>query len=404
MTDLFISYSSHDRPWAEQLFKDFQRRFPTINVFWDRNPASIPPGEPYRQYFERGARDTSHFVVFWSAAAFASPEVNPEIQAFLQNVQTNATTAKKTKRRPFYIQLQHDVAYGPLTTYQGFPDFQKAYEDYAGKNPKAPNDGIAELDAQAGLHWDRMVGMIGNAVLEDQADQPIALALVVMTNDPKRGTVLLDPLADISDSGGPSLNEFLQSVGLSLDDAKRRYGASAFDWRPFGTPKTIIDLMQEVREVAAQNLDADHLFHWRPIDLLAEGMKATEPTFRRLVEDLSKGPSIVVTDPISLFHPIIQKMLTRLGDYAKKPQSMIVSISPNEAAATERLYSSLLNNGRPIFEPHLSPKIPASDPFGICSSNVQHTIQIERLIRSGLGYYYLQKKKNEAKPLVSSGG
>lgn len=103
MTDLFISYSSHDRPWAEQLFKDFQRRFPTIKVFWDRNPASIPPGEPYRQYFERGARDTSHFVVFWSAAAFASPEVNPEIQAFLQNVQTNETTAKKTKRRPFYI-------------------------------------------------------------------------------------------------------------------------------------------------------------------------------------------------------------------------------------------------------------------------------------------------------------
>ena len=414
MTDLFISYSSHDRPWAEQLFKDFQRRFPTIKVFWDRT--SIPAGVPHRQYFEDGARSTSHLVSLWSAAARDSNEVGPEIQAFLQNVLTNPTTARKTKRRPFYIQLQHDVAYGPLTVYQGFTDFQAAYEAYVASpaeiatanSAPPPNRGIDQLDARASLNWDRMIGMIGNAVLEDQADQPITLALMVMNNDPRRVTAILDSVADTSEYDGPSLNEFLGSIGLSLHDAKQRYGATAFDWRPFGTSETIIDLMQKVREVAVQKLDAEHLFHWRPLDLWAEAIKCTDQTFRQLVEDLSEGPSIVVTDPISLFHPVIQRMLTRFVDYAKRPQSMIVSISPNGATSAESIYGdlltkSLLINGGIIFEPHLFPKIPASEPFGLCGSNVRHPTQIARLIRSSLGYYFLQKKRAEAKPLILSG-
>ena len=35
MYDLFISYSSHDRPWAERVYNDLGQSFRSINIFWD---------------------------------------------------------------------------------------------------------------------------------------------------------------------------------------------------------------------------------------------------------------------------------------------------------------------------------------------------------------------------------
>src|SRR5690349_16758559 len=126
MTDLFISYASHDRPWAERLFNDFKRRFPTINVFWDRDPNSIPVGEQFRPYFQRAAQNATYFAVFWSEAAKTSNEVGPEIQAFLQNKQTNPTSATGVTRRLIYIPLEGDYA-GLSNELQGFPDFRAVY-------------------------------------------------------------------------------------------------------------------------------------------------------------------------------------------------------------------------------------------------------------------------------------
>jgi hypothetical protein len=398
MTDLFISYRSHDRPWAERLFNDLKIRFPTIKPFWDRDPASMPAGEPFRPAFQGAARNAAHFVVFWSTAARNSNEVGPEIDAFMQDVQRNPTTATSAKRRPFYIPMEQGVDYGPLTPYQGFPEFQTTYS----KN--TPDRGISELNGQARLDWDRMIGIIGNAVLDDQATQSITLALLVMTNDSQTGTDLLDRILNVKVSGDPSLNEFLQSVGLTIDQAKARYGDTALSWRPFGTDKTIIDLMEDVREIAGRN-DEAHRFHWRPVDFIDEAKKVpNEAAFRKLLESLSAGPSVVVTDPISLFHPLVQKVFKRLSEYAKKQQSMILSISPIEAAGAERLYSSLLSNGSPVLDAHLYPQIPATEAFAFCGVNVQHIVQVERLIRNGLGHYYLQKKKAETKPYLSPGG
>jgi hypothetical protein len=401
MTDLFISYSSHDRPWAEQLFKDFQRRFPTINVFWDRNPASIPPGEPYRQYFENGARDTDHFVVFWSAAALASSEVNPEIQAFLQNVQNKPTTATNTKRRPFYVQLQHDVAYGPLTTYQGFPDFQKAYEDYALQNPGTPNHGIDHLDAQASLNWDRMVRTIAGTVVKGRASQAVTLALVVMTNATQ---AFANPTLSLRGARYPTLSQFLTSVGLTVPAAQARYGATPFEWRPFGSTKTIIDLMEDVRETAIKNLGETYRFNWEPIDFVQEWTAAPdEAADRKLMQSLLDKPSVVITDPISLFDLHVKRVFEDLEDYAKRQQSIILSISPNEQLSIEPLYQTLHGNSPKILRDQLYPPIPAAETFALCGMNIQHSLEIERFIRIGLGYFHLQKKKAALQPLVSAG-
>jgi hypothetical protein len=399
MTDLFISYNSHDEAWAKKLFFDLRIRFPTIKLFWARDTAAIPPGEPFRPVFQGAAQDAAHFVVFWSAAAQRSNEVGPEIQSFLQNRQTHPMSAAGDKRTLFYVSLEPGIDYGGLVDIQGFPDFRGVY------NPNDdPDRGIAGLAAgPASQNWRRMIGSIGNTVLASQTTQPITVALLVMT---KATTGLVDPFLDLS-LGGPTLNQFLQSVDLTLDQAKARYGDTAFSWQPFGTNRTVIDLMEDVREMANAKLPAAYRFHWRPTDFVESVTNAAEASGRaglqRLVESLSDGPSVVVTDPISLFNPLVKQVFNYLGEYAKRQQSVILSISPNEQKTVERLYGSLLGNVSPALDGHLYPPIPAAETFALCGMNIQHAVEVERFIRCGLGYYYLQKKKIETKPLLSSG-
>jgi hypothetical protein len=395
MTDLFISYSSHDRPWAEQLFNDLKKRFPTVSVFWDRE--SIPAGEQYRKYFEKGARNTGHLVALWSNAAKDSDEVSPEIQAFLQNVETNPTTKAGTKRRAFPVPLELGTNYGPLKDYQGFPDFQTIYD----KN--AADRGISKLDGVLRTAWDRMIGIIANAALEGRPTQPITLALMVMTT---ATTAFDERFFNLKISKGPTLSQFLQSVGLTAEKAKERYGDTAFSWRPFGAGKTIVELMDDVRERAIRNLGEKlgetYRFHWEPIDFVEAWMTAPdEAASRRLIQSLSDKPSVIVTDPISLFAPIVRESFNNLGEYAKQQQSMILSISPSEQLAIEPMYQTLYQNGQHVLGSYLYPLIPATETFAHCGMNVQHPLEIERLIRSGLGYYHLQKIKAASQPFVS---
>jgi hypothetical protein len=396
MTDLFISYNSHDEVWAKQLFFDLKSRFPTIKLFWARDAAAIPAGEPFRPIFQGAAQNATNFVILWSAAAQRSNEVGPEIQSFLQNVQTNPSSAAGDKRTLFYIPLEPGIDYGGLVDIQGFPQFRGVYD------PNAADRGIGGLATDpASENWYHMVRNIGNAVLAGRPSQPITLALMVMT---AATTAFVNPVLNLKVSNGPSLNQFLNSLGLTVAQAEARYGPTAFDWHPFGTRKTIIDLMEDVREMAIRNLGEPYRFHWKAIDFVEAWVAAPdEAANRKLLQNLSDEPSVIVTDPISLFDLLVKESFQDLGEYAKRQQSMILSISPNEQLAIESLYQTLRRNSLPVLRAHLYPQIPAVETFALCGMNVQHTLEIERLIRSGLGYYYLQKKKAASQPLVSSG-
>ena len=394
--DLFISYNNHDEAWAKRLFFDVRTRFPTIKLFWARDAGAIPLGEPFRPVFQGAAENATHFVVLWSAFAQKSNEVGPEIQSYLQNRVNIPTSATGAKRRLFYIPLELGIDYGQLVDVQGFPEFRGVYE------PAKPDRGLAGLDSDpASGDWRRMISNIGNTVLADQATVPITLALLVMI---KKTVGQIDQVLDETLFGGPTLNQFLQSVGLTVEQAKARYGDTAFSWCPFGTERNIIDLAEEVREKANRNIGAVYRFHWRPIDLV-EAMR-TAPDWaavRTLIDTLNEGPSVVVTDPVSLFHPGVNKVFKKLAEYAKKPHSMILSISPIESKTAEFLYGGLRSNSTPMLDTYLDPQIPGPETFAHCGLNVQDIWDIERMIRSGLGYYYLQRNKSTPQPLVSGG-
>lgn len=386
MADLFISYSSKDRAWAKRLYDDLKLVATEMDIFWDRDPASLPPGKPFRDQLNDKATTASHFVVLWSENAKASNEVGPEIQMFDQNKAVNPR-AGGVDRTLFYVPLEGQ--YGPLEALQGFAELRRL-QTYTAGNP----DDLSKLDVQPhGNEWNRMVTIIGDTVLKADAMQPVTLAVVAMNASI---VDVIDPFLNVRLGADPSLQDVLDSVGLTLADAKSRYHATALDWRPFGTTQTVMDFMRDLRAQINGKLEPKYRFRWDPCDLV--GLACTNPAeFRQKLAKLGNAPSVVVIDPISLHNLVVSNAFLDLLDYAQKEQSVIVSLSPVAASpSVSRLYQALRGRGKPVLNGFFEPQVPAKGVFARCGINVQHPLDVERLIRASLGRFYLTND-----PLVS---
>jgi hypothetical protein len=73
MADIFISYSSEDRPRVETLAKSLQDQ--GWRVFWDR---TIPAGKTWREYIGKALENARSVVVVWSKASVKSKWVQEE--------------------------------------------------------------------------------------------------------------------------------------------------------------------------------------------------------------------------------------------------------------------------------------------------------------------------------------
>ena len=170
MPDLFISYSSHDRPWADRLYAELKAAYPSLDVFLDHQ--SIPPGGDWRQILVDTARTTCNLVVLWSDNAKTSNEVGPVIEAFDQNRQISPTV-DGLARTLFYVPLEGD--YGPQKAKQSFVKFRELYD-------AAPVDrGTSKLDsAQVNPVLHECVRWIGDPIARHS---PVTLAVLAMNKD-----------------------------------------------------------------------------------------------------------------------------------------------------------------------------------------------------------------------------
>lgn len=73
MSDIFISYASHDRAKAKILAETLQQR--GWSVWWDRN---IPPGRSFDQVIEEALAAAKCVIVLWSRASASSDWVKTE--------------------------------------------------------------------------------------------------------------------------------------------------------------------------------------------------------------------------------------------------------------------------------------------------------------------------------------
>ena len=116
MSDIFISYSSKDRPWVEQFAKALETH--GWSVWWDRN---IPTGGSFNQVIRQELSTAKCAIVVWSEQSVESEWVQAEA----------AEAKKQDKYLPVKIN-ESDIPLGfTQRTFQSLVDWE-AGVDHAG--------------------------------------------------------------------------------------------------------------------------------------------------------------------------------------------------------------------------------------------------------------------------------
>jgi hypothetical protein len=197
-------------------------------------------------------------------------------------------------RRLFYVPLDAGN-YGQLKDVQGLTAMRddKVYDPAVGTADRGV--GKLMLEPQR-THWDRIVRDVGTSVLASAKTEPVTLAVVAMN------TAMAAELDQILTRKliGPTLQELLDAYGLAFTDVKQRYHDTAFAWQPFGTERTVLDLMEAMRVEANARMkeQPEYWFRWDPWDLLetVRGVKSYQE-LRDSMQRLAKGPFALVVDP-----------------------------------------------------------------------------------------------------------
>jgi len=383
MSDLFISYKSEDRPWAERLYRDLRINFPFLEIFWDRK--SIQARTDYRDVLEDEIKKAQQLVLLASKISVASPEVVHEVEVFKLH----------TKIRPFLIQLDVDK-YPGLETQQNYPQLNLKEEKKIYRED-LEDRGVARLALDLNIsRWNEIVTGIGGEIFKDKKTQPVGLAVLCTY---KANVNELDKILDTPPRAFSStLRQFLDGIGLNLQAVKDRYGEATFDWKPFGTNKTIEDLMKELQVLVNSKLpDAKYQFHFHPIHLVPntkdDAEKLNREEFKKRVQFLIDNPSIVLIDPISLYETNVRNIFEELEAYRKREESVLVWLAPwDMEPALDWLYR-YLSEGNRFVEDYFYPQIPAVGGFPRCGVSVNHQFDLMRLIRGRLGSYFQRDKE-----------
>lgn len=390
--DLFVSYSSKDRVWAEKLHTDLFTFSRSLRIFYDRE--TIPAGSEWRRELTNAIRNSKHLLVFWSENADTPntsgvKEVDPEIAAFLAH-RDLVPELEGSERKVFYVPLEGERG-GGIANYQGFPGFKDHYK------PNAADLGLSNLAADPGLkEWKRMIKMVGDAISEADSAQPL-IAAVIATNS--------EAVPELEDDRGkrkrnnPTLDEFLQGFGITWADVKNRYGRDALDWCPLGD-QTIVTLLEQVRVKLNVELSPVDRFQWKYIDLTIDESGEYRKNLQRVLDE----PSVVIFDPISLYDWNCGDALRDLEDYVRQPQAVVISLSPVVQSSEDLSARYLRAFSKPILDDYFQPKIPPEGAFAArCALDVRKTSQIEPLVRNRIRYRHLVRKTAEAKATTGQG-
>lgn len=366
MNDIFISYSSADRPWATQLANDL--RAAAVTCFLDTT--SIRKGEGWERQILGSLNDSRHLVVIWTSKSGQSDWVNQELYRFKANIDPNGT-GQTGGRLLYAINLEGQNP--TLSGYQqyDFPSLQEAY--------RTSGAGVMTLGAQAQQDWTRMVREIAEASTDQNPRIPVSKVVFAPTKGILQADQVSPPVL------GTQAQEFLEKVGITGGDFKDRYGDKPEQWKPYGTQETIEEILDELlhgnngvnaklRSVGRREIK------WVPEDLVTPPTPS-DSTLRKI----GSGPCLLVIDPISLFIGYMSRRFNRLAACFTNPSAAIVLMTPFKALPTlSYLRECLTELHHPSLEGYCEP-IPYVAKYANCDINVSELWEIRRLVLASLG-------------------
>jgi len=375
--DVFISYSSADRPWAIKLYDALRAK--NIEPFLDRERLEV--GRPWEPALAQNIQSSQHFVVLWSPHAERSSWVRREIGRFEAIVDTALSGQAKDDRRFIFLPLEgENSAYSSL---QMIDDLREA-SAYAG-GAEAVTPGL----------WQNVVQKIVTAIRADDPSMPLPVAVLAMTRDELER---LDP--NEQRLFGPDLNTLLHSLGIAgREGIVQYYGEQRTDWHPFGGPLNIRQLLDTLLENINYGLAPP--FRWDYIDnaFWTNDLGAARAAKDKLLASLS----VIVIDPLSLYEELVYQRLAFLHQCFASEKSVILVLTPFLIPPSFIQLSTLIEQrGSPFFDMYYNPPVPYDTGYATLGVNIGHERDIQRLLRTSLGLYLRSKSPRPAPAYLRS--
>ena len=379
--DLFISYSSVDRPWALKLFEDLTGR--NVRVFFDQNRLDV--GKPWEPQLAKAVQKSQHLIVLWSNNADSSQWVRREVSFFETLNDPALFESTGDSRRYAFILLEgENRAYSSAQAINLLKD-ANAYQS------ELPDKGAAAVNAG---HWQDVISKIDQLIQEDGPYVPVPLAVLSMT---RADLQALDPTKEMD--FGPRMNTLLQSLGIGTrDDLLQYYGARRTDWRPFQDALNVRQILDNMlADINASIANPQFRFRWEPIleDFWTSDFDAARVERAKLLSRLS----VIVIDPLSLYDDRVFSRLRLLGECFKSDRAVIMVLTPfTMPKAIIDLSKLLEERGSPMFDSYWNPPVPYVDASAKLGVNLGFARDVRRLLRSSLGQYVRETNVQGSSP------
>ncbi|HBB96383.1 MAG TPA: hypothetical protein DC054_13430 [Blastocatellia bacterium] len=381
--DVFISYSSLDRPWALKLEAALKSK--NIECFLDQR---MDVGKPWDAQLATAVQSSKHLIALWSDNANASQWVRREVSYFeTLNDPATAPQAEKDNRWYAFLMLEgQNVAYAGNQNVDA-EKIRKAYD----KN--APDIGAGTVDP--GVWQDVVTKLAANIKNSDKVIR-IPLAVLAMT---QKDLEDVDP--DKRPIWGVDLNTLLAILGIGNREAlanSNTYGLERTDWRPFGQPLNVTQILdnqideingeEQTRAIQKGMADPEFQFKWELID-----QKFWTDDDVAQVEQLRllSNWSALVIDPLSLYDDRVYEALVTLSECFNNDRCSIMVLTPFRLPqALVDLGTLIERRGRPFFNPYWRPPVPDSGKYANLGVNLGHEREVRRIIRRSLGAHIRQ--------------
>ncbi len=371
--DAFISYSSADQAWRTLLEADLLAA--GLNVFVDKR--ELEAGKPWPKQLQDALHESRHLIVLWSNKAKSSAWVNKEMATFDSDVDAVGSAARATSpgsapdRRMLSVLLEgQSDAYATL---QAIPDLLAV---------NAYQTGSGALDQAQRNTWTAVVQKLVTIARKTDSTIPIAVAIVAMRNHEYRD---LTGAETIPGRVAQRLDDLLTGIGITggVGAMAAWYTSSRTGWHPFGGPHPVSTLLDHLIGSLGK-LQPGLKFRWEEVDFLSlPNLDEARTALERL-----EGPlSLVLVDPISLYHPAIVLNLNLLLPSFRRPGTLVLTLPPFSVPPEYvKLRELVRQAGAPLFDVYYHPPVPHQD-HATCGVNVADAVDVFRMLRLRVGQY-----------------
>ncbi len=377
--DIFISYSSLDRSWAAKLNQALQAK--GIKTFFDDR--DLEAGKPWDRQLGAALRESRHLVVLWSENAKASDWVSMEIATF--NTYLYAAPPEQSEQRRL-LSLTLEGQNKALAGLQAITELKDA-NAYGGGADNVNKD-----------LWQRVVNEIAVGVKKDDPAIPITVAVLAITAD--EVDKLQEDLPDL-----PSLSLLLNKIGMAdRNELRQFYGPRRLDWKPFRGQESIDEIMsrqcvtinQRLTEMAARQKQTPRQFRLEPLDpAFWTDLKVVNLERAKLLA--TDTPSVLVIDPLSLYHNLVNKRLRDLDECFKNEKVVVMTLAPFKTPdLLEELSRTLQSFSLEFINAYYDPPIFPSGSYANLGLNLSDDQNIKRLFCLNLGQFVSRLQAQQA--------